>query len=420
MVSGAYLAHLADLVRDGEVDEALVDDAVPPGAADEVPPRALRRRGRARQPPGLQRADPGRRALARRAAAVAAHVLVKNDGRPPARRRRVGAAHRRLRRTRATCCSAPGCSTAGARTSSPRPPALRDRLGDRLTVDRRPLPRPQLQLARIADVTVALVGEHPNRSGEANSVSDLRLPPGSSTCCARSPDWASPWSSSSTPAVRSTSPRSSTSPTRCVVAWHPGIEAGSALADVLTGDVAPARPPADDLPAVHRPHPDQHPPAADGAADPGRRRPPARVATLDALIYPRLPFGYGLTYATVEYGAPRVSRRRLWLASASDAVGRRSTNTGDRACREVVQAYFRDPVAQVTRPLVELARLARRSTWSPAPPPRSPSGHRRGLRLHRPRAHRARGRRGDPAADRPRRGPAPAGVAPVTAAEVRP
>ena len=30
------------------------------------------------------------------------------------------------------------------------------------------------------------------------------------------------------------------------------------------------------------------------------------------------------------------------------------TNTGDRPCRETVQLYLADPVAQVTRPLVEL------------------------------------------------------------------
>ncbi len=30
------------------------------------------------------------------------------------------------------------------------------------------------------------------------------------------------------------------------------------------------------------------------------------------------------------------------------------TNTGERPCRETVQLYFRDPVAEVTRPLVEL------------------------------------------------------------------
>ncbi len=34
------------------------------------------------------------------------------------------------------------------------------------------------------------------------------------------------------------------------------------------------------------------------------------------------------------------------------------TNTGARPCREVVQLYFRDPVAQVTRPLVELTDWA--------------------------------------------------------------
>ena len=34
------------------------------------------------------------------------------------------------------------------------------------------------------------------------------------------------------------------------------------------------------------------------------------------------------------------------------------TNTGERPCREVVQLYFRDPVAEVTRPLVELTDWA--------------------------------------------------------------
>jgi len=55
----------------------------------------------------------------------------------------------------------------------------------------------------------------------------------------------------------------------------------------------------------------------------------------------------------VAYGAPRLADTELGLESAT-TLSVTVTNTGDRACTEVVQAYFRDPVAQVTRPLVEL------------------------------------------------------------------
>jgi beta-glucosidase len=35
-----------------------------------------------------------------------------------------------------------------------------------------------MHLVRKANITVALVGEHPSRSGEANSVADIGLPAG--------------------------------------------------------------------------------------------------------------------------------------------------------------------------------------------------------------------------------------------------
>ena len=74
---------------------------------------------------------------------------------------------------------------------------------------------------------------------------------------------------------------------------------------------------------------------------------------VDALTSPRLPFGYGLSYTRVEYAAPSLARAEL-SDGETTTLTVTVTNTGGRPCRELVQAYFRDPVAQVTRPLVEL------------------------------------------------------------------
>jgi beta-glucosidase len=79
---------------------------------------------------------------------------------------------------------------------------------------------------------------------------------------------------------------------------------------------------------------------------------------LDDLVFPRLPFGHGLTYTTFDYGVPRLSAPQLTRSSGSVRLEVDVTNIGDRAAREVVQLYFRDPVAEVTRPLVELTDWA--------------------------------------------------------------
>ena len=230
--------------------------------------------------------------------------------------------------------------------------ALTERLGDRLTVDDGRFPDRTLQLARLADVTVALVGEHPNRSGEANSVSDLRLPPGQldllrTLAGLRKPLVVVVYTGRPLDLGEVLDLADSV-----VVAWHPGVEAGSALADVLTGDTAP-----------HGRLPMTFPLSTGHIPTSTHQRPTGRLIRadvdhregryVDALTYPRLPFGFGLTYSEVAYAAPQVADAEIGLESATTLTVV-VTNTGDRPCREVVQAYYRDPVAQVTRPLVEL------------------------------------------------------------------
>ena len=347
MVSGAYLAHLADLVRDGVVDEELVDDAVR---------RVLRMKLRLGlfDPPAERRLDnaptAGTRGVARRAAR-ASHVLVRNEGALP-----LGAEGSVLLTGAFVHEGEALLGTwvldgRGDEVVSPAA-ALGERIGDRLTVDDGRFPDRTLQRARVADVTVALLGEHPNRSGEANSVSDLRLPPGQLDLVRSLAGLGKPVVA----VVYTGRPLDLTEVLELadavLVIWHPGVEAGSALADVLTGDVEPTGrlPMTFPLSTGHIPTSTHQRPTGRlirAGVDPQEGR------YVDALTYPRLPFGYGLSYTSVEYAAPSLSRTEIG-DDETTTLSVTVTNTGDRPCRELVQAYFRDPVAQVTRPLVEL------------------------------------------------------------------
>ena len=354
MVSGAYLEHLEGLVESGEVDLALVDDAVR---------RVLRlkfRLGLFERPyaarPGASNAPtPESRAVALRAA-QAAHVLVKNDGVLP-----LGDAAGRV------LLSGPfvddgdallGTWVLDGRGEEVVTPgaALRERLGDRVTVADGRFPDVTLMQARAADTSVLLLGEHRSRSGEAQSVVDIGLPPGQLELVRAVAAFGKPLVA----VVYTGRPLDLTElldlADAVLVVWHPGVEAGTALADVLLGDAEP-----------HGRLPMTFPLSTGHIPTSTHQRPTGRLIRaevdheegryIDALTYPRLPFGFGLSYTTVDYGAPVLSSPTM-TTDGSTTLTVTVTNTGGRPCREVVQLYFRDPVAQVTRPLVELTDWA--------------------------------------------------------------
>ena len=72
-------------------------------------------------------------------------------------------------------------------------------------------------------------------------------------------------------------------------------------------------------------------------------------------MVPRLPLGAGLTYTRFRYGPLRLSASEMAVDGGSIQVSVEVTNVGERAGREVVQMYLHDVVADVTRPLLELA-----------------------------------------------------------------
>lgn len=143
---------------------------------------------------------------------------------------------------------------------------------------------------------------------------------------------AIPWAAEHIPAI--------------VMAWYPGEEGGTAIADVLFGDCNPAG----RLPVTFVRSVDQLPPFEDYRMD-GRTYRFMREA-------PLYPFGFGLSYTTFAYSALKLSARRI-AAGQSLKVGVTVRNTGHCAGDEVVQLYVTDVQASVPVALRHLEGFAR-------------------------------------------------------------
>lgn len=122
-------------------------------------------------------------------------------------------------------------------------------------------------------------------------------------------------------------------------ASHGGQEEGTAIADALFGDYAPAG----RLNATWYRSADQLPPITDYDIIGGKR----------TYLYfdgdPLYPFGYGLTYTTFGYRDLAITPQRLTVDGQVE-VRVTVENTGTRASDEVVQLYIRDIRASVPTP----------------------------------------------------------------------
>jgi len=124
--------------------------------------------------------------------------------------------------------------------------------------------------------------------------------------------------------------------------WYLGQETGHAVADVLFGDVSPGG----KLP-ITIPRSAGHLPAF------YNYKPSARRGYLFDDVSPLYAFGYGLSYTTFTVDNVRLEHDVLG-SDASTRVFADVTNTGTREGTEVVQMYIRDRVSSVTLPVKEL------------------------------------------------------------------
>lgn len=141
--------------------------------------------------------------------------------------------------------------------------------------------------------------------------------------------------------------------------WLPGQEAGTALADVLTGVTEPSGRLPWTLPARYEDVPVPHARPVDGVvdyaegADVGYRAWERRLA--DGGPAPAGPFGHGLGWTTWEYEDAVLARGESHDGPATLTVYVTVRNTGRRAGREVVQVYVEAPDGDPARPVRQLA-----------------------------------------------------------------
>ncbi|MBN8912592.1 MAG: glycoside hydrolase family 3 C-terminal domain-containing protein [Rhizobiales bacterium] len=135
-----------------------------------------------------------------------------------------------------------------------------------------------------------------------------------------------------------------------MIAWQPGTEGRTALAEVLTGEFAPSGKlpmtfprSIGQVPISYSDLPTSRPSTAD------------RYTTgyIDEASTPLYPFGHGLSYTTFAYSGLAVSAPGMGRAGAIE-IRVDVQNTGLRAGQEVVQLYTRQLVAARSRPVREL------------------------------------------------------------------
>ncbi len=196
------------------------------------------------------------------------------------------------------------------------------------------------------DVILAAVGEHKDLSGEASSRAYIELPEAHQKMLEKlaatgkpvvavvfsGRPLALPWAAEHLPAV--------------LMAWHPGVEAGNALADILFGEVNPTGKLTTTFPGASGQCPMYY--AHINTGRPGGKS-KFTSKYLDAPIEPLYPFGYGLSYTAYEYSDLKLEQGEDGVTAAVSVK-----NTGDRAGDEIVQCYFRDLFAQRVRPVKQL------------------------------------------------------------------
>ena len=134
--------------------------------------------------------------------------------------------------------------------------------------------------------------------------------------------------------------------------WQPGIRGGEAMAGILSGRINPSGKLAITFPWSTGQIPVYYNRRKSGRGHQGFYQ--------DITSEPMYPFGHGLSYTTFEYGEPTASKtefRRNEKIKVSVPV----TNTGDMEGSETVLWFISDPYCSITRPVRELKHFEKRS-----------------------------------------------------------
>jgi beta-glucosidase len=209
-----------------------------------------------------------------------------------------------------------------------------------------------VDVAAAADVAVVVAGEWQNMIGEAASRSSLELPGRQLELLQAVVGTGTPtvllvmngrpldlrWAAEHVPAI--------------LDVWYPGTQGGTAVANLLFGDVSPSGKlpfswprTVGQVPVIYS-HTRSHEPQ-----NQGRRY-------WDEPSTPLFPFGHGLSYGQFTYSDLTVDRPSI-PREGTVTVSLRLSNASDRAAAEVVQLYLHQRHGSASRPVRELKGFQR-------------------------------------------------------------
>ena len=381
MMTGIYSEHLCKLVREGEIPEALVDEAVyriltlknklglfenPYKDADEEKEQAVI-------------LCEEHRALAREAARKS-FVLLKNENVLPLQKGKKTAFigpyvdNRNMigswsivgetkdiitlkeavleREGSETALFASGCSVLGGEMKLE---GFMEAAEEEASMEEcTAMIEEAVKTAAEADMVVLALGEHRLQSGEATSRAELQIPQVQMELfrkvCEVNDKVAVVLFSGRPLDIREISRKAQA----VLQVWMPGTEGARAIIDVLSGDYAPGGKLPMSFPycvgqvPVHyneystgRPHVE------------GKDKDRFRSKYLDIPNEPLYPFGYGLSYTRFAISPAEIDKETMTGAETLQ-VSVSVKNVGDVAGTETVQLYLHDTSASVVRPVKEL------------------------------------------------------------------
>ncbi|WP_416448507.1 beta-glucosidase BglX [Leeuwenhoekiella sp. A2] len=210
-----------------------------------------------------------------------------------------------------------------------------------------------LKTASNADIIVAVVGEATEMSGEAASRTDITIPESQKVLIRELVKTGKPVVlvlMSGRPLVIE---EEFSLPVSILQVWHPGVEAGNAVADVLFGEYNPSGKLTATWPRNVGQIPIYHSVKNTGRPAPTPAFEKFKSNYLDVPNSPLLPFGFGLSYTTFEYSDLKIDKKEI-AQGESVTVNVTVKNTGDYDGEEVVQLYLHDVVRSITPPLRQL------------------------------------------------------------------
>lgn len=207
-----------------------------------------------------------------------------------------------------------------------------------------------IDAAKNSEVVLLAVGESEKFNGESHSRASLDLPGRQHELLKAIQQTGKPmavvlfagrpltinWAMENVPAI--------------LLAWHPGVEGGNAISDVLFGDYNPAG-----KITVTFPRAVGQIPIYYNRKNTGR---PELAKYIDLPTTPLLPFGFGLSYTTFKYSNLKIENPEVTIPGMVK-ISAEVANTGAVGGHEVVQLYVRDVAASVTRPIKELKGFER-------------------------------------------------------------